>query len=319
MRLAIDQFRVLAVNSVGKGQPSAPTNPPITLPAQPPSLPPQGVVGAAPSSTSIIVQWTPPPNEGHNGHLLGYIIRYKLAGYTEGIWNYRNVTNPAQLSFLLDDLIVWRNYEVQVGAYNEIGVGAYSPSIQIRTREGQPAAAPANVHVEAVNSTAIKVSWNAPDPQLINGINQGYKIKAFTMSINRNVEQLTVAKEIVVDPHLFGQTRTKEAILAELRPFTRYSISVLCFTSGGDGPSNEPLINVTTAQDLPDQVAVLKFNEVLDTAIHILWAPPEHVNGELLGYTLKYAAVGARDWKVANYTADSNETTVRLPQPANRL
>lgn len=50
---------------------------------------------------------------GHNGHLLGYIVRYKLAGYTETPWYYRNVTNPSQLSFLLDDLIVWRNYEVQ--------------------------------------------------------------------------------------------------------------------------------------------------------------------------------------------------------------
>lgn len=248
--MIIIQFRVVAVNSVGKGQPSAGTNPPITLPAQPPSAPPQGVVGAAPSSTSIIVQWTQPPNEGLNGHLLGYIVRYKLAGYTETPWYYRNVTNPSQLSFLLDDLIVWRNYEVQVGAYNEIGAGAYSPSIQIRTREGQPAAAPANVHAEPINSTALKVSWNAPDPQLINGINQGYKIKAFVMTKLRNSDLFapTLAKEVLVDPHLIGQTRIKEAILSDLHPHTNYMISVLCFTSGGDGPSNEPAINVTTLQ-----------------------------------------------------------------------
>lgn len=36
------QFRVIAVNSVGKGQPSNPTSPPVTLPAQPPSSSPIG-------------------------------------------------------------------------------------------------------------------------------------------------------------------------------------------------------------------------------------------------------------------------------------
>lgn len=35
---------------------------------------------------------------------------------------------------------------------------------------------PGNVHAEATNSTAIRFTWNAPSPQFINGINQGYKV-----------------------------------------------------------------------------------------------------------------------------------------------
>lgn len=32
------------------------------------------------------------------------------------------------------------------------------------------------MQVEAVNSTAIRFTWTAPNPQFINGINQGYKV-----------------------------------------------------------------------------------------------------------------------------------------------
>jgi protein sidekick len=32
------------------------------------------------------------------------------------------------------------------------------------------------VHAEATNSTTIRFTWNAPSPQFINGINQGYKV-----------------------------------------------------------------------------------------------------------------------------------------------
>lgn len=39
-----------------------------------------------------------------------------------------------------------------------------------------PTVPPGNVHAEATNSTTIRFTWNAPSPQFINGINQGYKV-----------------------------------------------------------------------------------------------------------------------------------------------
>lgn len=41
-----------------------------------------------------------------------------------------------------------------------------------------PTAPPQNVQVEAVNSTTIRFLWNPPPQQFINGINQGYKVRA---------------------------------------------------------------------------------------------------------------------------------------------
>jgi hypothetical protein len=293
------QFRLVAVNEVGKGQPSAATTPPVTLPAQPPSLPPIGVVGAARSSTTIYIQWQPPALEGHNGQLYGYRVRYKLAGYHSIPWIHRNITNAGQLSYILDDLIVWKNYEIQVGAYNEVGVGVYSPSIYIRTKEGKPESAPSQVNAQAISSTSIQVGWKSPDPQLVNGINQGYKIRAFNTFDNST-------KELHVEPHSLPDTE-QTAMLHNLEPFTEYMINVLCYTSAGEGPPNEPSISAKTLQGQPGEVAAFRFHNVLHNSLDVEWEPPKRINGELIAYTLKYAALDSLDntqpeWKVLNFS-----------------
>lgn len=38
---------------------------------------------------------------------------------------------------------------------------------------------PENIRVSALNSTAIQVLWKPPNPQHVNGINQGYKLQAW--------------------------------------------------------------------------------------------------------------------------------------------
>jgi protein sidekick len=42
----------------------------------------------------------------------------------------------AQRNYLIQELITWKDYEVQIAAYNDKGVGVYSDSIKIKTKEG---------------------------------------------------------------------------------------------------------------------------------------------------------------------------------------
>ncbi|RWS25179.1 sidekick-like protein [Leptotrombidium deliense] len=297
------QFRVSAVNIVGEGSPSMASVSRVTLPAAPPSAPPIGVVGAARSSTAITLQWQPPSSDAHNGQLLGYTIRYKLAGYADTPWYYANVTNNAQVSYILEDLIVWKNYELQVASFNEMGTGVFSSSIYVRTKEGRPAASPKSVSAEAVDSTVIRISWMSPDPQLINGINQGYKVRAIANN--------EVAREITTAPHIYPG-EPESYFLNKLEPYTEYLITVACYTSAGDGPPNDPPIRVTTKQDLPGEVTDFKFWNVFDTSVEIGWKPPKKINGKLMGYTLQYYSVGstADQWKlrVFNFSAATQQT-----------
>ncbi|KAG6449472.1 hypothetical protein O3G_MSEX006098 [Manduca sexta] len=278
------QFRVSAVNTVGEGPPSSPTDV-LTLPQEAPSGSPVGFMASARSSSEIITQWQPPLEEHRNGHILGYVIRYRLHGYDNSPWTYQNITNEAQRNYLIQDLITWKDYNVQIAAYNDKGVGVFSDSYTIKTKEGVPEAAPDSVRCEPHNSTAISVWWTPPNPQKINGINQGYKIQAWIWDDNEN---MNVEQKIVsVPPNLLDPLTEQSAIIGGLEKFTEYNITVLCFTEPGDGPPSD-YIAVRTKEDIPDEVAGLQFDDISDRSVRVSWLPPKKSNGILIGYKLTY-------------------------------
>ncbi|XP_059483916.1 protein sidekick [Neocloeon triangulifer] len=294
------QFRVSAINSVGEGNPSDPSGI-VALPQERPSGPPQGLVGSARSASEIIIQWQPPVEKHHNGILMGYLIRYRLYGYIDSPWSYRNVTNEAQRNYLIQELITWKDYEIQVAAYNDKGVGVYSDSIKIKTKEGVPEDAPSKVRATALNSTAVQVWWTPPDPQKINGINQGYKLQAWKSELFLKFCWLYNYLKFITDtisdtsehiiktvpPNLLDPLAEQMTVLENLDKYALYQITVLCFTDPGDGDKSEP-IQVHTLEDVPGPVAKFQFDEVSDRAVTVSWGTPPNPNGILIGYTLKY-------------------------------
>ncbi|XP_062701372.1 protein sidekick isoform X5 [Aedes albopictus] len=303
------QFRVSAVNRVGEGSPSDPSNV-IKLPQEAPSGPPVGFVGSARSSSEIITQWQPPMEEHRNGQILGYIIRYRLFGYNASPWNYRNITNEAQRNYLIQELITWKDYIVQIAAYNNMGVGVYTDGAKIKTKEGVPEAPPTNVRVTALNSTAIRVWWKPPNPQQINGINQGYKIQAWRYEIIDGEEHETEAKVLTVPPSLLDPLAEQDTVVTGLDKFTTYNVTVLCFTDPGDGERSYP-VEVKTMEDVPDEVSSLQFDDVSDREVTVMWTPPKQINGILTGYQVKYQIKDQPDTlKTFNLSADTNSLKI---------
>eukprot|EP00090_Calanus_glacialis_P041134 TRINITY_DN7227_c0_g1_i2.p1 TRINITY_DN7227_c0_g1~~TRINITY_DN7227_c0_g1_i2.p1 ORF type:complete len:2186 (-),score=220.82 TRINITY_DN7227_c0_g1_i2:579-7136(-) len=276
-------FRVSSVNSVGEGPPSRPSSR-VILPQEPPSAPPLGFAGSARSESEIMIQWQPPTVDAQNGDILGYIVRYRLFGYHDSPWNNRNITQAGQRNYLITELITWKDYEVQIAAYNRKGVGTYTDTIKRKTREGVPEAAPTNIRAPAVGSTAVKVTWLPPDPQKINGINQGYKLQAW-----RGDPKITSQPEktVTVHPNVLAPLSEQTALIEDLKPWTAYNITVLCFTSPGDGIRSKGEL-VRTEQDYPGPVKDLKFEEITDRGVRVKWEKPEFGNGIILGYTVRY-------------------------------
>ncbi|CAB3378147.1 Hypothetical predicted protein [Cloeon dipterum] len=298
------QFRVSAVNNVGEGNPSEPSEI-VALPQERPSGPPQGLVGSARSASEIIIQWQQPIEKHHNGILLGYMIRYRLYGYNDSPWSYRNVTNEAQRNYLIQELITWKDYEIQVAAYNDKGIGIYSDSIKLKTKEGVPDAAPSKVRAKALNSTAVQVWWTPPDPQKINGINQGYKLQAWRDKISETDHIIKT-----VPPNLLDPLAEQTTILENLDKYAVYEITVLCFTDPGDGDQSAP-IQVHTLEDIPGPVARFQFDEVSDRAVTVSWGVPPYPNGVLIGYMLKYRIKGLPDSQRVLELPD-NTTSTRI-------
>ena len=134
---------------------------------------------------------------------------------------------------------------MQIAAYNNMGVGVYTDGAKIKTKEGIPEAPPVNVRAKPMNSTAVRVYWKPPNPQQINGINQGYKIQAWKYDIIEGQEHETESKMITVPPSLLDPLAEQNAIMTNLEKFTWYNITVLCFTDPGDG-ERSVMVNVRT-------------------------------------------------------------------------
>ncbi|XP_076627146.1 sidekick cell adhesion molecule isoform X4 [Colletes latitarsis] len=294
------QFRVSAENSVGEGPHSDPSNV-VALPQEPPSGPPMGFVGSARSSSEIITQWQLPLEEYRNGHILGYMLRYRLHGYNDSPWTIQNITNEAQRNYLITDLITWKDYIVQIAAYNDKGVGVFTEGLKIKTKEGVPEAPPTNVKAKAINSIAIKVWWKPPNPQKINGINQGYKLQAW---VGHNFTEANEYKSMTVPPSLFDPLAEQSAIMTGLKKYTLYNITVLCFTDPGDGERSSA-VQVRTREDVPEEVENLQFEDISDRSLTVKWSPPKESNGILTQYQLKYMIKDLPDSQRAdNITAD---------------
>eukprot|EP00071_Canis_lupus_P044900 XP_022278457.1 protein sidekick-2 [Canis lupus familiaris] len=284
------QFRLCAVNDVGKGQFSKDTER-VSLPEEPPTAPPQNVIASGRTNQSIMIQWQPPPESHQNGLLKGYIIRYCLAGLPVG-YQFKNITDADVNNLLLEDLIIWTNYEIEVAAYNSAGLGVYSSKVTEWTLQGVPTVPPGNVHAEATNSTTIRFTWNAPSPQFINGINQGYKLIAWEPEQEEEVTMVTARPNFQDSIHV--------GFVSGLKKFTEYFTSVLCFTTPGDGPRSTPQL-VRTHEDVPGPVGHLSFSEILDTSLKVSWQEPGEKNGILTGYRISWEEYNRTNTRVTHY------------------
>ncbi|KAM9770293.1 protein sidekick-1-like isoform 2-T2 [Menidia menidia] len=269
------QFRLCAVNQVGRGQYSAETQR-LMLREEAPSAPPKNIVASGRTNQSIMVQWQPPPEPELNGVLRGYVLRYRLAGLP-GDYQEKNISSPETNYCLLKDLIIWTQYQIQVAAYTGAGQGVYSSPVIEYTLQGVPTAPPQEVEIIAINSTTIRFTWNPPPQQFINGINQGYKLLVWPEQSPEDVTIVTITPDYPSSRHT--------GLVSGLRKFTWYYGSTLCFTTPGDGPRSPPAL-LQTHEDTPGPVRHLSFTEILDTSLRVSWAEPEEKNGIITGYML---------------------------------
>ena len=88
-------------------------------------------------------------------------------------------------------------------------------------------------------------------------------------------------------PHLLNPLSEQTSFIDDLTPWTLYNITVLCFTSPGDGVKS-PAEQVRTHQDFPGPVSALRFEDITDRGVRVLWGTPIKPNGIITGYTVRY-------------------------------
>lgn len=124
-------FRVLAVNSIGRGPPSEAVR--ARTGEQAPSSPPRRVQARMLSASTMLVQWEPP--EEPNGLVRGYRVYYSPDSRRPlSAWHKHNT--DAGLLTTVGSLLPGITYSLRVLAFTAVGDGPPSPTIQVKTQQG---------------------------------------------------------------------------------------------------------------------------------------------------------------------------------------
>uniref|UniRef100_A0A3Q2ZNG2 Neural cell adhesion molecule L1.1-like n=1 Tax=Kryptolebias marmoratus TaxID=37003 RepID=A0A3Q2ZNG2_KRYMA len=274
----IFRFRVIAVNAIGRSDPSEPTEYQKTEPAAP-SENPTGVRSNSTDPGTLIVTWDKMENRLHNGPNFQYKVYWREAQEENRSWNYDFVKSPP---FQINNTGTYTPFEIKVQAVNSVGEGL-SPEPQIgHSGEDKPEEAPTGVSCVVTKST-VRVTWN--EAQRVRGQLLGYKIYIRRLGpVSARVRRED--DRWVVEVH--GTNTSKE--LTDLRLFSQYELWVTAFNKKGESPPSK-LQTFNTPEGVPGPPGSLRFESPTNTSLTLYWTPPLEINGKLVGYMVQYQQV----------------------------
>ncbi|XP_032970982.1 receptor-type tyrosine-protein phosphatase F isoform X19 [Rhinolophus ferrumequinum] len=260
-------FRVLAVNSIGRGPPSEAVR--ARTGEQAPSSPPRRVQARMLSASTMLVQWEPP--EEPNGLVRGYRVYYTPDSRRPlSAWHKHNT--DAGLLTTVGSMLPGITYSLRVLAFTAVGDGPPSPTIQVKTQQGVPAQ-PADFQAEVESDTRIQLSWLLPPQERI------VKYELVYWAAEDEGQQ----RKVTFDP-------TSSYTLEDLKPDTLYHFQLAARSEIGVGVFT-PTIEARTAQSMPSgpprKVEVEPLNS---TAVHVSWKlpVPSKQHGQIRGYQVTY-------------------------------
>ncbi|XP_077105318.1 receptor-type tyrosine-protein phosphatase delta isoform X14 [Ranitomeya variabilis] len=260
------EFRVVAVNNIGRGPPSEPVT--TRTSEQAPSSAPRNVQARMLSSTTILVQWEEP--EEPNGQIQGYRVYYTMDP-TQHInsWTKYNVAD-SQIT-TIGNLVPQKTYSVKVLAFTSVGDGPLSNEIQVITQTGVPSQ-PLNFKAEAESETSILLSWTPPRSDTISSYKLYYKE-------GDHAEEQSVTTEPTTSYRLQG-----------LKPNTLYYFRLAAEAPLGLGASTTE-ISAKTLQSIPSgPPRKVEVEAVNSTAVKVFWRSPvsNKQHGQIRGYQVHY-------------------------------
>uniref|UniRef100_A0A671RCX2 protein-tyrosine-phosphatase n=1 Tax=Sinocyclocheilus anshuiensis TaxID=1608454 RepID=A0A671RCX2_9TELE len=220
-------FRVMAVNSIGRGSPSQTVE--ARTAEQAPSSPPRRVRGRMLSGSTAMMQWEEP--EEANGQVVGYRVYYTSdSSLPVSQWEKEMVRGANFLN--IQDLTPNKTYYIRVLAFTAVGDGPLSSDLHIIAKTGVPSQ-PTELKAEVKSETSILLSWIPPAHSGTDAIT-GYEL------IYRLGDQ--PEQKISFDP-------SSSYLLKNLKPFSTYIFQLAARSKHGLGAFTSE-ITVQTPQTL---------------------------------------------------------------------
>ncbi|XP_008821565.1 neurofascin isoform X13 [Nannospalax galili] len=304
------QFRVIAVNEVGSSHPSLPSERYRTSGA-PPESNPSDVKGEGTRKNNMEITWTPMNATSAFGPNLRYIVKWRRRE-TRETWN--NVTVWGS-RYVVGQTPVYVPYEIRVQAENDFGKGPEPDTVIGYSGEDYPRAAPTEVKVRVMNSTAISLQWNRVYSDTVQGQLREYR--AYYWRESSLLKNLWVSQKR--QQASFPGDRPR-GVVAHLFPYSNYKLEMVVVNGRGDGPRSETK-EFTTPEGVPSAPRRFRVRQPNLETINLEWDHPEHPNGILIGYTLKYVAFnGTKVGKqmVENFSPNQTKFSMQRADPVSR-
>ncbi|XP_073974776.1 tyrosine-protein phosphatase Lar isoform X4 [Rhodnius prolixus] len=286
------EFFVIAVNSLGRGPPSAPTIVPTG--ETEPGTAPRNVAVRPLSSSTMVIQWDEP--ETPNGQVTGYKVYYTMNPQLPmNSWDSRMVDNN-QLT-TISELTPHTIYTIRVQAFTSVGPGPLSGPVLVKTQQGVPSQ-PGNLHTTDIGETSVSLAWSKP-------MHAGENIVSYELYWNDTYAKEKNHRRIPI---------SESYTLTNLYPNTLYYIWLAARSQRGEGATTPP-IHVRTKQYVPGAPPQNVTGEAVGpTSIRVSWQPPpaESSNGRIVYYKLHCVESGRSDSEAS--VTKLNTTSITLDE-----
>ncbi|XP_056617127.1 tyrosine-protein kinase Mer [Triplophysa dalaica] len=156
-------------------------------------------------ANKLLLSWTP----GHDGFsplsTCSITVRELELGNPTGAHSI--AVPPFQYEVNKLKAMTW--YNMSVSCTNEIGSSPPSAWVQSNTTEGFPSEAPQNLTVQ-VNNSMLMIRWEAPPPEKLNGVLQGYDITIKHGTQTNKIHSMST--EATVALQVFNSTYSVEVV-----------------------------------------------------------------------------------------------------------
>ncbi|XP_053394772.1 tyrosine-protein phosphatase Lar-like isoform X3 [Mercenaria mercenaria] len=228
--------------------------------------PPVKLTASEITPSSLKLSWKP-----GNQDDISYIVQYKAKQHPG---DFHEIKSVKKTEYTIEKMEAYQHYELRAIAVTKSGRSSPSASLEVVTGELAPGSAPRNVRARPHSMQTIRIDWD--EPEIPNGIIQGYKVFYTT-----NPDLPIV---LWMNQEVAGEN--KMTTISGLIPNSTYTICVLAYSSMGQGPLSVP-VQVMTRQGVPLQPRNLRARPISPNEMEITWDAPEDID-QIVDYTLYY-------------------------------
>ncbi|XP_049687628.1 neurofascin isoform X18 [Accipiter gentilis] len=253
---------------------------------------------------SVRLTWI--PGDDNNSPITDYIVQFEEDRFQPGMW-HNHSRYPGSVNSAVLSLSPYVNYQFRVIAVNDVGSSLPSvPSERYQTNGARPEINPTGVQGAGTQKNNMEITWTPLNATQAYGPNLRYIVRW-----RRRDPRGSWYNETVKTPrHVVWNTPI----------YVPYEIKVQAENDFGRAPEPDTVIGYS-GEDLPSSPRYLRIRQPNLESINLEWDHPEHPNGILTGYSLRYQAFnGSRTGRtlVENFSPNQTRFTLQRTDPISR-